>query len=276
MSVIIENNMKYKVNNVEINLPDQLKDFDYFTEDPFIIFEKKNFIDESSYQKLVKEIYTYGGFQKTFSGSGDKKSNTIHGSNLFTINDGTFKDFCSAILHKNFFRWFKKTHLLFFKHKFLKIYFVNRKNMFLRILHRLSKILRLPISVFYTEIEYSSITNGGYILPHTDVYTKRLSFVFYLPDINKDFTSEMEKQLGTTFWKAQKTSVSPIKRFASTFLKGKEIKDFYKDYEPFRTSTYEKNKIAGFIKSDNSWHSVERFDFVHDRRAIVINVYEWL
>jgi len=35
--------MKYEVNNVEVNLSDQLKDFDYFTEDPFIIFEKKKF-----------------------------------------------------------------------------------------------------------------------------------------------------------------------------------------------------------------------------------------
>ena len=160
--------------------------------------------------------------------------------------------------------------------QFFKIYFVRRKNIFFRIFNRLSKILRLPISVFYTEIEYSSITTGGYIPPHTDFYTKRLSFVFYLPDMNKDFTSEMKKQLGTTFWKAKKTAVSPIKRFSSTFLEGKEKKDFYKDYEPFHTSTYEPNKIAGFIKSDNSWHSVKKFDFDYDRRAIVINVYEWL
>ena len=241
-----------------------------------LFLKKKNFIDELSYKKLVKEIYTYRDFQRTFSGSGDKKSNTIHGSNLFTLNEGTFKDFCSAILHKNFFQWFKKTHLPFFNTKFFKIYFVRRKNIFFRIFNRLSKILRLPISVFYTEIEYSSITTGGYIPPHTDFYTKRLSFVFYLPDMNKDFTSEMKKQLGTTFWKAKKTAVSPIKRFSSTFLEGKEKKDFYKDYEPFHTSTYEPNKIAGFIKSDNSWHSVKKFDFDYDRRAIVINVYEWL
>jgi|TARA_B110000027_G_scaffold54503_1_gene59242 hypothetical protein len=268
--------MKYKVNNIEINLSNQLKDFDYFTKNPFIVFEKKNFIDELSYQKLVKEIYAYKNFQRTFSGSGDKKSSTIHGSNLFIINDGIFKDFCSAILHKNFFRWFKNTHLPFFKTKFLKIYIVKRKNIFFRIFNRLSKILRLPISLFYTEIEYSSITNGGYIPPHTDIYTKRLSFVFYLPDIKKDFTSEMKKQLGTTFWKAQKTAVLPIKRFASTFLEDQEKKDFYNDYEPFHTSIYEPNKIVGFIKSDISWHTVKKINFELDRRVIVINVYEWL
>ena len=35
--------MRYKVNNIEKNLFDKLKDFDYFTEDPFIVFEKKKF-----------------------------------------------------------------------------------------------------------------------------------------------------------------------------------------------------------------------------------------
>ena len=104
---------------------------------------------------------------------------------------------------------------------------------------------------------------------------KRLSFVFYLPNTNEVFTSEMKNQLGTFFWKPKKTAVSPIKRFASSFLKGKEKEDFFKNYEPFHTSTFEPNKIAGFIKSDISWHTVEKFDFEHDRRAIVINIYEW-
>ena len=94
--------------------------------------------------------------------------------------------------------------------------------------------------------------------------------------MNIDFTSEMKKNLGTIFWKPKKTAVSQIKRFASTFLRGKEKEDFYINYEPLHTSTYEANKIAGFIKSDISWHSVKKFDFDFDRRAIVINVYEWL
>ena len=49
--------MNYKINKIEINLCDQFKDFDYFIKDPFFVFEKKNFIDELSYQKLVSEIY---------------------------------------------------------------------------------------------------------------------------------------------------------------------------------------------------------------------------
>jgi len=267
--------MNYKINNIEIDLCDQLRDFNYFTKDPFFVFEKKNFIDELSYQKLVSEIYGFNYFQRTFLGFGDKKTTSINGSNLSKLNEGTFKDFCAAILHKNFFRWFDKTHLPFFKTKFLKVYVLKRRNIFWRVFNRLSKILRLPISLFYTEIDYTSITNGGYIPPHTDDKRKRLSFVFYLPDTSNDLSYRMKKQLGTVFWKPRKKAVSNIKRFDSTFLQEKEKKDFYKNYEIFHTSTYEPNKVAGFIKSDISWHSVEKFNFEYDRRAIVINVYEW-
>ena len=137
------------------------------------------------------------------------------------------------------------------------------------------KILRLPISLFYTEIDYSSITNGGYIPPHTDDKRKRLSIVFYLPDTGSQLSYEMKKQLGTVFWKPRKKVVSEIKRFDSTFLKDKEKKNFYENYEIFHISTFEPNKVTGFVKSDISWHSVEKFNFEYDRRAIVINVYEW-
>ena len=136
--------------------------------------KKKNFIDELSYQKLVTEIFNYNNFQRTFVGNGDKKSTSIHGSNLSTLNDGVYKDFCSAILHKNFFNWFKKTHLPFFKTKFFTTYIIKRKNIFWRLFNRLSKILGLPISVFYTEIDYSSIITGGHIPPHTDDEKKKI------------------------------------------------------------------------------------------------------
>ncbi len=66
--------MNYKIDKIEINLCDQLLDFDYFTKDPFFVFEKKNFIDKLSYQNLVSEIYRYKYFQRTFLGFGDKKN----------------------------------------------------------------------------------------------------------------------------------------------------------------------------------------------------------
>ena len=67
---------------------------------------------------------------------------------------------------------------------------------------------------------------------------------------------------------------NPLKRFDCALLTGDEKNSFYDDYEPFHIATYEPNKFAGFIKSDNSWHTVEKFDFEYDRRAIVINVWQ--
>mgnify|MGYP000903429998 CR=1 FL=1 len=36
--------MNYKIDNIEIDLCDQLRDFDYFTKDPFFVFEKKTLL----------------------------------------------------------------------------------------------------------------------------------------------------------------------------------------------------------------------------------------
>lgn len=62
-----------------------------------------------------------------------------------------------------------------------------------------------------------------------------------------------------------------LQKILFLFLK----KNFYENYEIFHISAFEPNKVAGFIKSDISWHSVEKFNFEYDRRAKVINIYEW-
>ena len=64
--------------------------------------------------------------------------------------------------------------------------------------------------------------------------------------------------------------------FGCSSFEGIEKEKFYQDYQPFHIATYEENKFVGFIKSDNTWHTVEPFNFDYDRRAIVINVWEAL
>ena len=82
--------------------------------------------------------------------------------------------------------------------------------------------------------------------------------------------------MGTVFWKPKSSSLNPLKRFNCALLEGIEKEKFYQDYQPFHIATYEENKFVGFIKSDNTWHTVEPFNFDYDRRAIVINVWEAL
>ncbi len=261
---------------VKLNLEDNLEDFDTFISDPFIIFEKKNFLDESTYHKLVDEIYSMRDFEFVYSGRGEKEKSSINGNNVNKLKEGIFKQFCMSCLSIEFFKWFENTHLPYFKFLKIKKYFYIKKprSFSIRLINKLIKILNIPICFFYTEVEYSSIKKNNYIPPHTDAFQKRLSFVYYLPSKNKQLTQDMKESLGTVFWKPKLSAKDPIRRFDCQLLIDDEKESFYNEFEPFHIATYDSNKFAGFIKSDNSWHTVEKFNFDYDRRAIVINLWQ--
>jgi hypothetical protein len=266
--------MIIKKNGIELMLHEKLENCDEFIKNPIIIFKISNFLDENSYKNLVEEIYSISEFNKPFTGKGEKAINTINGSNINKIKNSTLKNFCKIILSKNFYLWFKQTHLLYYDKKNFQIYIQTYQNFFWRVFNKINKYLKFPLTIYYTEIEYSSIKMGGFIPPHTDNKNKRLSLVYYLPKKNYELNEAMKKNLGTVFWRAQSTAVAPIKRFDCGLLDGEERDDFYASYEPLHIFKYEPNQIVGFIKSDISWHSVEKFEFDYDRRAIVINIYE--
>ena len=259
--------------SIRIELPDTLEKFDYCSKIPFYHFIKKRFIDADSYKKIASEIHNFDAFDYVFAGKGEKSKRSINGSNVLRLPEGVFKNFCTLIIDKEFYKWFKKTHMPHFRNRWLNIYTKNPRSLYWRIYARLSKFLKLPLSVFYTEIEYSSIKTGGFIPPHTDSMKKRLSFVLYLPDPNLRLTHEMKRKLGTVFWDPKDHTISPIDRFDCSLLMGEERSRFYRDYKEKFVADYEPNSMVGFIKSSKSWHSVEPWSFIYDRRAIVINVW---
>jgi hypothetical protein len=265
--------MLIKEKNLELYLCDKLSEFDFYTDLPFTIFEKSPFIDELSYKKLVKEIYEFDDFDFVFTNKGNKKLRSVNLSNIGSLSDGTFKTFCLAILGYDFYKWFERTHLPYFEKKFLNFRVTNPRSFLMKSIRRIVKYTRAPIGLYYTEVEYSSLSKNSFIPPHTDVNKKRLSFVFYLPS-NESLNKEQRKELGTVFWKPKDTALSPLRRFDCGLLVGDEYSRFYEDYEIARVATYEPNKIACFIKTDNSWHTVEKIKSDYDRRAIVINVWE--
>ncbi|MDA9733112.1 hypothetical protein N9U63_00505 [Candidatus Pelagibacter sp.] len=267
--------MNYIKNSLLNKLGKSLKDLDNYRENPFIIFEKENFLENQEYINLVDEIYNLNDFEKFSKGTGDKKKKSINGNNLESLKKGFFKDFCKFFLSKEFYIWFKKTHLPFFKssNKY-KIYILKPRNISFRLIKKIFRVLNIPISFYYTEIEYSSIQKGGFIPPHTDAKNKRLSFVYYLLKNSDKIDEEQKKALGTVFWKPKLSIKKDLNRFDCSLLEGKEKNEFYQNYEPFYVATYDRNKFVGFIKSNNTWHTVEPFDFIYDRRAIVINVWE--
>ena len=53
------------------------------------------------------------------------------------------------------------------------------------------------------------------------------------------------------------------------------INEFLESYEVAVKVPYKANSINGFIKNDNSWHSVDLNKLPQPRRAIVINIFEY-
>jgi hypothetical protein len=260
-------------NSIKIDLPKSLEEFDYFSCEPFHHFVKHNFIDTSSFNMLVSEIHEFEDFDYAFTGKGDKSKRSINGSNVSKLAEGTFKNFCLLFFDKRFYNWFKSTHLPHFRSAPLTIYCTKPRSQILKIFAKLSKFLKLPLTFFYTEIEYSSIKEAGFIPPHTDSGKKRLSFVIYLPDPKIVLSNEMKSQLGTVFWEPKDRTVALLDRFDCSLLMGEERSSFYRYYKKKFTAQYAPNCMVGFVKSSNSWHSVEPWSFPYDRRAIVINIW---
>ena len=221
-------------------------------------------------ESICNEIYK----KFVFSGKGDKMKRSINGSNVKFLEAGTLKDFCVALLGGQFFNWFRRTHLSHFKTKKVALRICKPKSMLARVLRWTSSHPFVPVSFYYTEIEYSSIKCGSFIPPHTDSAKKRLSFVFYLPDPSRTLNSEERLALGTVFWKPKNNIHKPLRRFDCRLLDGAERARFFEEYEPCKVASYEPNSFCGFIKTDMSWHTVNSFENDYDRRAIVINVWE--
>lgn len=265
--------MKLVNNNLEINIPDDLKNFDSYIDDPFIVFEKNNFVDHESYLKLADEIFSLEEFYFSKNSKTGKKKFIVEGHNVKKIQHDHLKNFCKAILKKDFFKWFEITHLPYFKNSGLNFYVYDKSSFLFKLFKKFIDIFRLNVKFYFTQIEISSIPNAGYIAPHTDSGKKRLSFVFYIPERNKLLSDEMKRELGTIFWEP-KINGNHIKSWSSNHMTGSLYQEFIESYDVKKVVTFDENKIAGFIKSDISWHSVKENIFDYDRRAIVINLFE--
>lgn len=261
--------MKIKYNNLTLSLKENLDSMDSFLNEPFIVFEKRNFLDEASYIRLKDELYKFSSFDHTFLTNGNKKKYTVGGYNIENLNDGTFKDLCKLILSRDFFDWFKKTHLTHFDDKKFKFKVKNPWGKAERLLKFLSNIFFLPIDFYYAEIEYSSLRKGAFIPPHTDDPRKRLSFVYYVPDEN--LSEERKQNLGTVFWESK---LKQNNDDDYNHVEPKKINEFESQNKIFFIASFEPNKISGFVPCDKSWHSVRENISDIDRRVVVINYWK--
>lgn len=132
---------------------------------------------------------------------------------------------------------------------------------------------RIHSSRMYTAVEigfeFSILTSGDSIPPHTDHPSKLLSLMMYFPQ-----SIEQEKaRLGTEFWRA-KAGGKTWSVWNSGMPDSSESKTFYDAHDVWHQIPFKPNMICGFIKDDQSWHGLQQIDLEpgEERRAFIINV----
>jgi hypothetical protein len=103
----------------------------------------------------------------------------------------------------------------------------------------------------------------GGIKPHVDAQTKYLSLMLYFPD--KKYN---DYEYGTTFWD------SDIQSYTGAHIEDdNESINFKKNAKILYKTPFVSNVLWGFIRNNQSWHSVEplNIDENYIRKSININ-----
>ena len=132
-----------------------------------------------------------------------------------------------------------------------------------------SLIDKLFYNYFYTTFEIAYMFNGSESWPHTDGIKKMLSLLMYFPDDSDH--NEKYNNMGTSFFQSDEFCLTPDQYKIKSF---EDSNDFKKRNKLSGSFPYKKKSLFGFLKSHNSWHSVEPFfinkDFV--RKNFNINI----
>ena len=247
---------------------------------PFYLFEIENFLTDELFNNL-KANFPFINKNLDLSNMTDFKNkkfafqtnSKIYNDNL--NNNKYFKKFHDIIMSKKFFNFFySKFYFEFLKSR------VNYPQHILKLLKIPKRVDELKkhsafhnLSFFNkvkTEIQYSYILNGGEIVPHTDSGEKILSLMLYFTDYDKvdNKLNSLEGNYGTQFWKSKKQNFLNIHQEENSNLFKKNSTKLFK-------TNFKSNNLYGFIKNENSWHSVEPVNVNKNyiRKSININFY---
>ena len=259
-------------------LPDSLREFTNFVENPFCIFEKKNFLPNNIYESLRDNFPE----EEIFPGYHEQ------GKKIFLNNNhAEFKEFIKKNIWCNFYEYFNNKEFIFYfiniisnqlksieNRKNIKNYKFNKNfsNSFS------SKVLRKLLKLInYQNIrlgfEFSIIKKNCYIPPHCDTENKLLSLMIYFPPEKKFDKQENYLDLGTNFYDKRFDAKKNLDVWQSKYLDEESSKIFYDNYKVFYKSRFEENKLVGFIKNDKSWHDISVFNQDLLRKSLNINFY---
>ena len=138
---------------------------------------------------------------------------------------------------------------------------------------RFPSIFQVPVrpsTAVELGFEFSILTDGDSIPPHTDQVDKLLSLMLYFPDSEQ----QANAPLGTEFWRGR-DGQSPWTSWKSQQLDEADSQRFYAEHEMYYQVPFHPNRLVGFIKSDISWHGLRPLQLGPgvERRGLVINIY---
>ena len=227
------------------------------------IFRIDNFFDNKIINQIYKSFPEIDKNQLTL----DKNFGKYGIKDDQIKNNDELQDFKNIIFSKFFFNFFTK-----------KFFFTNAlfQNNLLRTIKYLRKPVRydeknyLPDFLFSklkVSCQFSFIKNLGGIKPHVDSQTKYLSLMLYFPD--KKYN---DYEYGTTFWDSDMQSYT-----GAHIENDNEASNFKKNAKILYKTPFVSNVLWGFVRNNESWHSVEPIDIDNNyvRKSININfIYE--
>lgn len=252
----------------------------FIKENPFQVFEIENFLDLNFYNNLLSNIPD----PKLF----DKKDLVNFKNNKFAITSDQqiYRDiikqsdilnkFHDLVIHGDIIKnIYYNLYLKIFKTRGFDLKHIIKLSKIPRFSEKLNKgLLKNLLNIFNNmriTIQFSYISNNGYIVPHQDAGDKLLTLMLYFPSQNGNNFSKIEKEYGTTFWKTNFKNQFDGKHLE----KEEEKKIFYKNSSILYKSYFTSNTLVGFVRNKHSWHTVEPINVFEDyiRRSININLY---
>ena len=254
-----------------INLPKKIEDSDLYLSDPFAIFEVNNIFEHNTFKKLSNEFPSEKYFLNAHE-LGNKKFLNNQNVNFFNFlsTAPTWKKFYdeinSNLFVNNIFNLCKKDFdRIPERRKIKKINLVKKK---INLLDKVKKKINQQFGKFDVRLgfEFSLMKHKSYIPPHNDVENKLISLLIYFP------SNECRERdtLGTNYYKPKKESMDVWK---GEMMNEIDSKKFYENYSLFHHTSFEENKLSGFIKTKNSWHDVSEVKLETTlRKSVIINL----
>jgi len=246
-----------------INL--SLKKKTYLSNENFHLFEIDNFLPDNQYSSLLDTFPD----DKYF-----KNQDKTFVKDTLSCKDTNFENFLNENKHWKFlFKSFNSNKFL--RSAYFSSLIANLKSRGLSALKIWTldkKKVPFFLRPFFRELEvtfmFTKIYGQKNILPHTDIPSKFLSMIYYFPK-----NGGKNKDMGNTiFWK--NTSNPQIwKNWENKEISTNEYKDFKDNHVIFHQAKYSRNKLVGFVKSENSWHSVDTIDLEANEVRQTLNIF---